>query len=421
MADNLWLGTASAVAQVDTFTPATVEVNDVFTLTATAEDGSTTAAVSFTATATTVANVCTGLAAAWNASTNALHTPITAADGVTEITLTADTAGVPFYVASTTTDGGGNDTQTLTRAATTANSGPNDWNTAANWSLAAVPVATNAVYFENSAISVTYGLYAAAAIELASLTIAQTYTGTIGTTSAYMQIESALVDIGAYYGTASPAGSGRIRLNLGTLATAITIHNSATTATDTNYAPIRLLCVNAANVINARKGTVSIADDAPGEVSTVATINVSYVSSVSSDANVIIGSGVTLTALTKTGGAVMLGCAATTVTQSGGTLATAGSGAITTLNADGGTVTTNGTGAITTANISGGTVYLNSTGTIGNLVITGSPVISFAQSNAARTVTDASIDGSASITVDPDVVTLTDDISLGNWYDISTS
>jgi hypothetical protein len=109
------------VPQVDRFTPATVEIGDIFTLTAT--DGVASAAVSFTATAATVANVTAGLTAAWNASGNALHTPITAADVTTSMTLTADTAGVPFSVAPSTTDGGGANTQTLTRTVVTANSG----------------------------------------------------------------------------------------------------------------------------------------------------------------------------------------------------------------------------------------------------------------------------------------------------------
>ena len=287
-----------------------------------------------------------------------------------------------------------------------------DWSDALNWN-GDVPANGDDVVIENNAVDIDEGL-AQGAVTLASLTISQTYTGKIGTTAAYLAINSTLVDIGAYYGTASPAGSGRIRLNLGAVQSTVTIHNSATTATDTNYAPIRLLGTHAANVINVRKGTVSIADDVPGEVSTVATLNVSYVSAVSTDANVIIGSGVTLTTLTKIGGAATLECAATTATQTGGTLTTTGSGTITTLNAKGGTLTTTGSGAITTANISGGTVYLNSTGTIGDLVITGSPVISFAQSNETRTVSDASIDGSATVILgDPAVVIFTDDISFG--------
>src|SRR3954469_25164916 len=125
MASKYFIGTAGTTAQVDRFTPANVGIGDTFTLTVTGEDGST-LAISFVATVATVANVTAGLVAAWNASTNPLVTPITAADATTSLTLTADTVGVPFTIATSTTNGGAANTQTLTRAAVTANVGPSD-------------------------------------------------------------------------------------------------------------------------------------------------------------------------------------------------------------------------------------------------------------------------------------------------------
>jgi hypothetical protein len=104
----------------------------------TGDDGST-AVVTFTATATTVANVAAGLVAAWNLSTHRLCTPITASGSTTNVILTADTAGVPFSVAGTTTDGGGANTQTLTRTATTANVGGSDAGLAGNYYANALP------------------------------------------------------------------------------------------------------------------------------------------------------------------------------------------------------------------------------------------------------------------------------------------
>jgi urease beta subunit len=109
------------VAQEDTFTPTIVEIGDVFTLTATV--GGATASVSFTSTAGTVAEVAAALMAAWNSSTDGLMTGITASGGVTEVVLTADVAGTAFLVTGTATDGGGADTQTLDRVASTPNAG----------------------------------------------------------------------------------------------------------------------------------------------------------------------------------------------------------------------------------------------------------------------------------------------------------
>jgi hypothetical protein len=133
MADVFYKGLAVAVAQVDKFTPTTPDTGDVFTLTATGLDGST-ASVSFTVAATqTVAAVTAGLVAAWNASTNALMTPVTAADVTTHLTLTADVVGVRFVVAGSATGG-----ETLTRENTTANISAKDWNRPENWSVTAV-------------------------------------------------------------------------------------------------------------------------------------------------------------------------------------------------------------------------------------------------------------------------------------------
>lgn len=175
-----WLGGASRTAQVDDFTPANVEIDDIFILTATGEDG-VTAAVSFTATAATVANVTAGLTALWNASTDALHTGITAADNSSKVTLTADDAGVPFHVTASTTDGGGTDDQTLTKASATANSGPNDYATTANWEGGSLPADNEEAIFNDGYHSVLYSLdQSASGVNLAALRKGPNYYGNIG-------------------------------------------------------------------------------------------------------------------------------------------------------------------------------------------------------------------------------------------------
>lgn len=178
MASIKWIGGASASAQVYDYTPANVEVDDVFTLTATAEDGSTTVAINFTATAASVANVTAGIADEWNSSTNSLCTGITATDMATKVRLTADEPGVPFSVASSAVDGGGADTQTFTAAQVTANSGPHDFNTAANYEGAAAPSDSDALRVTGN-IDIRYGLDQSD-IQLASLHVGREYKGSIG-------------------------------------------------------------------------------------------------------------------------------------------------------------------------------------------------------------------------------------------------
>lgn len=380
MSDIRFLAAAAVVAQVDKFTPANVEVTDIFTLTATGLDG-TTASVSFVATAATVANVTAGLTAAWNASTNALHTPITAADETTYMTLTADVPGVAFSVAASTADGGGTDDQTLTRAVVTKNEGPSDWSSADNWSGGAVPggAANQDIYIEDSSVDILYGLdQSGIANTLDSLNIGQSYTGHIGSNGAagiaadYLQIKATAVNIGQHYGSGTPGGSGRIKLDLGATQSAVTIHHTGTPA-DSYKPSVRLKCNNAATTLEVRKGKVGVAVEA-GETSTISIINGNYVNNKNTDADVFIGEGVTLTTLNQKGGEIVQQCAATTINTEGGKLTTAGSGAVATMNVKGGEVISNSTGTITTLHImSGG-------------------VADFTKSMAARTITNLKVE-----------------------------
>ena len=398
MTDIRYTGEALAVAQVDKFTPATVEVDDIFTLTITGYDG-TSHVVNFTATAATVANVTAGLSAAWNAATHALCTPITASDQTTYLDLTADIAGDAFSVASTTTDGGGNDTQTMPRAAVTANSGPKDWSVATNWDGGAVPggAGSQNVYIENATNDILYGLdQSGIANTLDSLNIGHSFTGKIGTNGAtghsgtYLQIKASALDIGYHYGSGSPTGSGRLKIDLGTVSSTVTIHNTGTN-TDTGKPSVRLLATNATTTISVHKGKVGVAFEA-GETSTVLTITEGYVSNIKSDSDLHIGTGVTLTTLAKTGGDCDLGCAATTVTNDGGDMVTHGSGEIETLNVFSGTVTSNSAGKIT------------------GMVVKGNGIVDFSKSSAARTVEAPVLNPTGKIIYDPAIVTMTSKI-----------
>lgn len=400
MATNRWLGTASAVAQVDTFTPGgTIEADDRFILTVTNEAGQT-HVLNVQAGGTTVGAVCDALVAAWNADTSSFCTPITASlvgtsPNGTAIRLTADTPGVPFYVAASTTEAGGgaSDGQTFTRTATTENSGPNAWNTAANWSLGSVPTTGDNVYIEDSSVAISYGLNQSS-VTLSSLNIGQSYTASagIGSTDAYLRIGATIVNIGYHYSEGSPSGCGRIKLDLGSAQTTVTVLGSASAGTDTNRAPTQILGTNASNVLYVLGGRVSVANT-PGEVSTFAVINQSYMTSKESGSYLYIGPGVTLTTFTKIGGIAYLQCGATTVTHRGGTLTTR-AGAITTLNNYGGTVYCNSSGTITTLNCYGG-------------------VTDFTRSRATRTVTTPTIYAGATLRYDKDVVTFTNKLAAG--------
>lgn len=374
MSEIWFIGTpVTPVAQVDRFTPAIVEIGDIFTLTRTGEDG-TTVAVAFTATAGTVANVTAGLTAAWNASTHLLCTPITAADVTTSMTLTADTAGVPFAVAATTTDGGGANTQTLTRAAVTANVGSNDWNYAPNWSGNAVPTSSDALTLDaRMASAILYGLNQSA-VTVATF---RHYRGarSIGSDTAVLRLSITAGDINL------PADNGAglaafIRLHTGTNATALNIWGVGSAINGV------LGCTwkgaHASNVLNVYSGTVGIATAVPGDTATLPTLNV-----IGSGAKSIVGPGVTLTTATiESNGKAVIRCAATTITaESQCDLAQEGSGNV-------GTIRCNGNASI------------NGTGTITNLHADTNGTITTRETNNARIITNAFVHGGGKLLTD---------------------
>lgn len=398
MATKRYIGMEPAVKQVDTFTPGgTIEVGDVFILTVTGLDGST-HEVEFVATATTVANVTAGLVAAWNADTHALCTPVTAADITTALTLTADTAGVAFSVAATTTEAGGGaaDDQTFGRAATTANAGPTNFADTGNFSDGVLPDGTDDVYIKGA--TVLTGLDQSTAGTQTSLHITQSRVGTNpadGYAPTYFGVRASAIDIGYNNGVAAVTQSAPVLIDAGDVATVITVHNTGIDGTVGKSAEpgVRLLAASASTNILVRKGQVAVAPGA-GETSTVGTITVGYTKQKATDSDVTIGDGVTLTTLNQLGGDVVMRCAATTATQEAGTLRTEGAGAIATLNVKGGVCTSNSTGTITAANVTGG------------------GILDLTKSTAARTITTLKIGAGAKVLYDPSVVTITNKVEM---------
>lgn len=369
MATKYSRGGGASVAQVDRFTPANVEVSDVFTLTATGEDGST-KAVSFTATAATVANVTAGLAAAWNASTDPLATPLTAADATTSLTLTADTAGVPFSVASTTTDGGGANTQTLTRSVVTANSGPEDAGTATNYSDSTALANTgDSLYLDGRAAnSIKYGLNLSGKT-LDLLDHYQSFTKDFGTVNAPVRVSATLLNIGRPTSDGSRTTPGGFYITTGTNATTATVYSGKSTGTS-GVPGVCIKGAHASNVLYIRGGIVGVATQLPGDTANFPIITVEGNQTVAT-----LGSGLsTITTMTIDEATVTLRAAATTINQTGGS------------------VTTEGSAAIATYNCRGKLIH-NSTGTVTTLNLTDAADADLTQTELTRTVTTINLRG----------------------------
>ncbi len=401
MAINQWLGTSDTVAQVDTYTPGgTIEADDLFILTITGFDG-TSLVFSEAAGGTTATDVVTALKTAWNASTNTLASGITAS-GTTTLILTADTAGVAFKVVQTTTEANGDpaDAQTFGKASTTPNGGPSDWQDTDNWSLGTVPGEdvggdnSEEVFVTDSTVDILYGLdNTGATFFLKSLHTNMTYTGkighdeTAGFVGAYLQIKTALLFIGENFDQSTSPGSSRIKIDVGTVSSEITVYNTSSRS-DTNKPACRLLANHTDTIIrDIRKGTVgfSFLDTETGRLES-AFQSYNSPSSRATDSQLSIGIGATIDSfVTAVGGKTTIKTAVPTITNKAGTLLTIGSGAITTLNANGGTVTPASTGVITTTVVRAG-------------------ICDFTASAEPRTATNIQVAAGADLRIDTSVV-----------------
>jgi hypothetical protein len=335
MADLYFKGGASTTAQEDRFTPAgTIEVGDIFNIVLSGEDGST-ATISAVATGTTVAQVCADLLTAWTASTSTLKTGITASNQTTYFKLLG-TAGTPFHAVATTTETGGGaaDAQTFSRTATTANSGPKDWATAANWSTGSIPATGDDVTIDGRAAnSIIYSLDQNAVV-LASLLIAAAMIYDVGTTAGALKIGATLQEHGRLPDDGStPGGSGLVNIDCGSNGFTAEVFSTKNIGTS-GLAPL-MLVGSGTNNLYISGGTVGFATAKPGQTGTL-TLGV-----VGPAGKLTTGSGATVTTATNNGGRLYV------------------NGAVTTLNHNSGKTYTDGTGAITTLNQTLGTVYLN--------------------------------------------------------------
>ena len=405
MATLVWRGDAPAVSQVTTWAfGGTWEATDLVKVTI---NGKT---VSVTADSTLANTVIDNVAAALTALSAALHpefAEIAWSRSGGNLVGTAVTAGQTFTAAVTTTesDGGSADGQTIGSATlATASAAPNDWSTAGNWSTGAVPVDGDDVHFEHSSIDVLYGLNQSG-VQLASLRIGQSYTGKIGlprtSDAGYIEYRAAYLAIGAaviHIGDGVGAGSSRIKLDTGADQTALHIHDAGSPA-ESDLESVLWKGTHADNVINLSKGSLGVAV-LPSETATIATLNLGYRDNVIGDATARLGSGVTLTTINKSGGALEINSNLTTLTQTDGE-------------------TTIAAGAVTTLNVRGGAVRYNSTGACGTANVAAAATLDFSRDLRAKTVTTTNKYGDGRVRDPFKVVTFTNGIDCEE-SDLST-
>lgn len=376
MANVRWKGKALAVAQVSTITVGGTWVNGE---TATLTINGRNLVLTVGATVTTAA-IATALKEMWNGDTitgdatrseTGNNVPefdeVTATVSGSVVTLTGDTKGKPFTLTVSETSPSG----TLTLATTTAATGPNHWDNAQNWDTGAVPVSTDTVYLDNSDVSVKYGL-AQSAVTLTALHIGQSFSGDVGLPESnadgteYLEYRDQYLAIGVTtltIGRGEGNGSGRLKINTGSVQTALTIEDGAA-GTDSDLPAVIWKGTHISNTVTVRGNGTFGAAAFGAETATIATL------SVEGSAEVICSSGVTLTTVTVHGGTVSLASAVTTLTVRDGE------------------VTVDGAGAVTTANVWGGTLVYNSSGALGTATVGEAGQIDFSQDPGTKTVTN---------------------------------
>src|SRR5258708_2580952 len=176
MATQVWVGTATTTAQVSQVIFGTYDATTTRKITIGGTNGAPSASVSAADSGGTLTAAWTALKALLAASVHPYFSAITWTSTATTIVGTAATAGVPFTFSGSVSGGTGT---VGAYSTTTANSGPNDFAVASNWSTGTVPVATDDVYFRDNAVNLCWSL-AQSGITLNSLTIDKTYTGLIG-------------------------------------------------------------------------------------------------------------------------------------------------------------------------------------------------------------------------------------------------
>lgn len=250
------------------------------------------------------------------------------------------------------------------------------WGTAGNWTPSGPPATSgdSALFDGRAAAALTGSDVSATTLDALTQTVA--CTKAIGSVAAPLEIGATVVELGRPAGDGSITSPGQVHLDLGSAASTVIVHATASTGT-AGAEPVTLTGSHTSNSLTVRGGTVGVATRLPSDTASFPSMTIS-----GTNAKLRCGSGATITTLNVFAGDV--------VTNS----------AITTLNQHGGEVQTNGTGAVTTATVMGGTLTVNSTGTITTLNVEGEGAVNFDLGTGAITVTNAFVRGKGAKIID---------------------
>lgn len=288
-------------------------------------------------------------------------TDVTASVSGSTVTITGNTRGQPFSgtgftdglsFSETSTSG----TLTHTNDGTGASvrpTGKNWFSNANNWDAATAPVNDDTIVFQNTDISLLYDLDQSSLLTL-KIEVDQSFEGTIGlpifnneATTPYKEWRDRYLK--ASWDTASGdnqiggglgAGSRLINIDMHTVAADFTIFQTGT-PTDGQRAAVNLQGGSSA-VVDVRRGSVSLGDDAALGTTSIATLQVSTADDALQSAQVYITSEVTITTILKNGGLLEInsnsGKTITTLSTKGGNTLCVGNFIVTNLTMQGNAV-----------------------------------------------------------------------------------
>ncbi len=330
-------GVSATATHIGTLTVSgTWETDDIVDFVVSNENYGTKTTLSVTVTSTTISTICTNLAAAWNASTSYLLTPVTAAGGATTVTFTGDTTGIRHYITPSTRDVGGvADSQSVSYTSGPSNISPWDFKSPDNWLDRTFPSDGDDIDLATLiAAPISYGLVNSLAP--ASVLIgAPTYA--IGTTTAPLRLgtPTGQVIIGSLLADGT-AGSPTSVINLSAPAGTLDMRGSATQGSG-GFPPVMI--GGGTWTINQTGGILGVnLTPTPGETTTLAA------STSLSGGTFIAGAGLTWTG---------------NITNTGATASFAAGGPAGTLTSSGGTTTIDGVLKLGTWTANEGTLYFN--------------------------------------------------------------
>ncbi len=398
MATKVFVGRETAVAQVNTVTPANPEENDVFTIKI-ADQHSNDATITFTCgVVETVKVVVEGLqTAAVAAKAAGLHPwdVVTTTEDDAAVTITADVAGDPFFITATST-GDGAPADTLTDASVTAAAGPSLYDSTGNWEGEAIPVNGDMVSICPCLTTDIFGSDQSG-VDLIGFVVEEGYGGAIGALGNPLKIS--LLYSAAYY-DAHMHGTGTTYLDV-TDYGSINIYHAGP---PTDTVPYSLNLTGTHDASTANTGVINCLCGVNESVSIAANasdsgmeVNEFYVTG---QATVGIGPLVkdyntdSFPLLEMAGGDVILKSNILVINMTGGVLY------------DYADVT------VTTANLYGGIFYHQSKGTITTVNVGDNGTIDHSKNLRARTITNCNRYGSGKIRDPFKTVTWTNGIDL---------